>query len=70
MEKVVLLSTGCPRCKILEMRLKKEGILFDIIDDENKIKEMGFMEVPVLKYGERFMNFKESLDWLSERKQG
>ena len=65
MERLVLLSTGCPRCRMLETRLKREGFSFDVVDDEEKIREMGFMEVPILQCDDRFMNFKEAIDWMS-----
>lgn len=67
MEKVILFSTGCPKCKILESKLNQKNINYDIISDVNEIKEMGFLEVPVLGVNGTFYNFSEAIKWVSSR---
>lgn len=48
MSNIVLYTTGCPKCRIIEKKLKDKNIEFDICDDVDKMKEMGITSVPVL----------------------
>ena len=54
--KVVLYSTGCPRCKVLTSALDKKNIKYDVVSDVATIQAKGFLSVPVLEIdGETFM---------------
>lgn len=49
MERMVLYTTGCPKCRILEKKLLDKKIEFDKCDDTEKMAELGITSVPVLK---------------------
>lgn len=68
MNNIVLYSTGCPRCGVLEKKLKQKGIKYIIIDDIDKMLRVGIEEVPVLQLesGNRF-NFKEAIEWINSQ---
>lgn len=61
---VVLYTTGCPKCKVLETKLKQKGIEFEIVDDLDVMNKKGFMEVPKLVIDDKVMNFAEAMEWL------
>ena len=61
---IVLYSTNCPKCKVLEKKLQDANIDFTINNDVSEMVAMGFMEAPILKANEKFMNFKEAVDWI------
>lgn len=61
---VILYSTGCPQCKILEQLLNKKKIIFKIEDDVEKMKRLGFTTLPMLKVEENIFNFKEAFQWV------
>ena len=61
---VVLYSTNCPKCKILETKLTKKGINYSIITDVNLMIEKGFTQAPVLEVNGQFKEFKEANDWV------
>lgn len=64
MGKVILWSTHCPRCKVLELKLKQKGIEFE---ENTNVKEMtakGFKEAPKLEVDGTVMDFKQAVDWL------
>lgn len=63
---VILYSTGCPRCSILESKLKLKNIPFEVFDDENKMIEMGLTTVPVLEVGGNKMDFKDAVEWINK----
>lgn len=67
MERIVLLSTGCTKCKILESILDRKKISYEVISDPERIKDLGFVEVPVLNVGETYYDFNEAVKWANNR---
>ena len=65
--KVVLYSTHCPKCTVLEAKLKNKNIRFEEVNDENLMIEKGFMSVPVLEVDGKIMNFKVANDWINKQ---
>ena len=55
---ITLYSTHCPRCCIIEKKLKSKGIEFELFDDEDAMLEKGFKEVPKLEVDGVLMDFK------------
>lgn len=45
---IVLYSTHCPRCKGVEMLLKKKNIQYIENNNEDEMMKMGFHSAPVL----------------------
>ena len=64
MGKVVLYEHGCPRCKVLKMKLDQKGIQYENITDVEIMKSKGFQEAPKLEVDGVVMDFKEAVDWL------
>lgn len=62
---VVLYTTGCPKCKILEKKLEQKNIDYEIFDDVDKMLEMGFQSVPLLEVDKKVMDFGEAVKWLN-----
>lgn len=67
MGKVILYQHGCPRCKVLKMKLDEKGIQYDEITDIEVMKEKGFQEAPKLEVDGVVMNFKEASEWIKEQ---
>lgn len=65
MEKNILYSNNCVKCKILKEILDKNKIDYELETDEDKMKSLGFDFMPVLKYEGDLYSFKEALDLLS-----
>ena len=64
---IILYTTHCPRCTVLEKKLKQKNIPYLTIDDEEVMKEAGFTEVPMMKVGSgNPMNFKHANDWINK----
>ena len=61
---IVLYSTNCPRCMVLEKKLKSTNIDFTINNDISEMLSLGFMEAPILQVDDKYMNFKEAIDWI------
>lgn len=64
MGKVILYEHGCPKCKILRMKLDQKGIVYDTVNDIEAMKAKGFQEAPKLEIDGIVYGFKEAIDWL------
>ena len=64
MDTVILYAHGCPRCKVLQMKLDKAGIQYKTVSDVEIMKAKGFMEAPKLEVNGRIMGFEEAVAWL------
>ena len=64
MGEIILYEHGCPRCKILKMKLDQKGIQYKTVNDVEVMKEKGFQEAPKLEVGDVIYGFKEAVEWL------
>lgn len=63
--KVVLYSTGCPKCHILETKLKQKNIDFILVNDIELMVAKGFDLMPVLEVDGEIMDFVQANDWIN-----
>jgi hypothetical protein len=63
---VKLFSSRCPMCLILEKKLKDKNIEFEIINDFKELPDLGFRSLPILRFGDKYMDFSDSMKFLSE----
>lgn len=66
---IVLYSTNCPQCKVLEMKLNKKNIQYTVCTDVDKMKELGLKAAPSLQLveGGPLMNFADSVKWINSQ---
>ena len=64
---VVLYSTHCPKCRVLETKLKQKGINYQEVNDVAIMQEKGFDFVPVLEIDGVVYSFKEAIEWIGEK---
>lgn len=67
---VILYSTGCPQCRVLEQKLRDAKVDFAISDNTDKVAEMGFLTAPVLEVDGKFMNFSAARQWIEKANEG
>ena len=65
---VVLYSTGCPKCKVLEAKLNMKEIGYNVVTDVSVMESKGFMSVPMLEINGEVMDFKKANDWINAYK--
>lgn len=66
MGKLVLYSTGCPRCNVLKKKLQQKNIQYEEINDISIMEEKGYLSVPVLEINDTSMDFKTANDWINK----
>lgn len=64
---IILHSTHCPKCKVLELKLKQKNINFEENNDVKLMMEKGFKSAPVLEVDGIVYNFKEAVEWIGEQ---
>lgn len=66
MGKIILYTNHCPRCTILEKKLKEKNISYETFTDVQQMIDMGFESMPVLQIDEKRMPFKEAIKWVNK----
>ncbi|MBQ6359568.1 MAG: hypothetical protein IJJ25_00260 [Lachnospiraceae bacterium] len=64
---IVLYSTGCPKCNVLETKLNNKNIKFDVVTDEEVMQNKGFMSLPMLEVNGEELDFMQALRWTNEQ---
>ena len=61
-----LYSTDCPKCKVLETKLKQKNIDYEVCTDIEKMKSLKIMSAPILEMddGNR-LNFADAVKWVN-----
>lgn len=61
---VIMYTTHCPQCKVLEKMLNDKKIEYTQITDIDVMKSKGIQSVPYLEIEGELKNFKESMEWI------
>ena len=58
---IILYSTGCPKCKVLEQKLDKKGIEYEKRTSLDEMLELGFKSAPVLSVDGEIFEFSKAV---------
>ena len=65
---VKMYTTHCPKCNVMERKLKEANIEFEEIEDNAEVLRVatsgGFTMAPLLEVDGRVMDFKDGIDWI------
>ena len=64
---VVFYSTHCPKCKVLETKLKQKNVEYVEVDDVDAMLAKGIKSAPYLEVDETLMNFNDAVKWVNEQ---
>ena len=64
---IILFSTNCPKCRVLEQKLNQKNIDFIISDNIDEIIEKGFMSAPILKIDDEYLEFGNAVKWVNNQ---
>lgn len=64
---ITLYSTHCPRCHVLETKLRQKNIQYQVVDDVDKMLALGIKEAPQLSVDGAMMSFGEAIKWVNGR---
>ncbi len=64
--KVILYSTHCPKCIILQKKLDMAKVNYDTVEDVDEIVKTGMLSVPLLKVDDGdIMDFPTAVKWVN-----
>ena len=64
MAQMTLYTSGCPNSRLLKQKLDDKKLNYNIVDDVDKMVELGFTRVPVLEVDGKYLDFNEALMYL------
>lgn len=67
MSKIILYTTNCPKCKVLEEKLDNNHIIYEKETDVKKMISLGMLSAPFLQVDDKIMDFVQSNNWINER---
>ena len=61
-----LFSTGCPKCKVLTMKLDKKNINYEVCEDTDEMLSLGIKAAPMLQVEDgTILNFTDAIKWVN-----
>jgi len=63
----VYAKEGCPKCRVLKLKLNQHGLEFTEFNDMDAMIEMGIKSVPQMKVDDKMYTFEEAIKYLRER---
>ena len=67
MDKIILYTTHCSKCMVLEKKLIDKNIKFEIVDDLDIMTEKGFLTAPMLEVNEEILDFGSAVKWVNNK---
>ena len=67
MAKIILYSTNCPKCNVLEKKLQSKNIDFEICNDVDLMLSKGIQQAPYLEVDNELMDFTKAVKWVNEK---
>lgn len=66
---IILYSTGCPKCNVLEAKLNSKSIKYEVCRDIEVMQSKGMMTAPNLEVDGELMDFSAAIKWVREYKE-
>ena len=64
---ITLYSTHCPRCIVLERKLKEKNIEYTEVNNVDEMIRLGMTMTPMLQVGDKLMEFTQAITWVKEQ---
>lgn len=64
-KEIILYSTGCPQCHVLETKLNNKGIKYNVITDIAVMLNKGLVTVPVLEVDGELLKFAAAVNFIN-----
>ena len=62
---IKLYSTNCPKCRVLEMKLDRAGIQYEVCNDLVEMTRRDFASAPMLETDDGLFDFLEAIKWVN-----
>ena len=61
---IKLYSTNCPKCLVLEAKLKGKNLQYTKITDISEMEKLGFASAPILEVDGKTLDFGAAYKWI------
>ena len=58
-------TTHCPKCRVLELKLKQKGIDYEEFDNVEEMLAKGLTSAPYLEVDDKLLNFSEAVKYVN-----
>lgn len=58
---------GCPKCKVLKLKLELKGIEYTECQDLERLAALGIKSLPALEIDDQLLTFEEAIKYVNER---
>lgn len=65
MSKINLYTTHCPKCKVLETKMKQKGIKYNEVTDKEIFASKKILSVPMLEVDDKMLGFLEANKYIN-----
>lgn len=66
-ERIILYSTGCPKCKILKNKLEAKSIPYTENNNVDEMQALGMMSAPALMVEGELLDFGHAVTWVNNQ---
>lgn len=63
-EEVIFYTTHCPKCRALELLLKKYNIKYVENENVEEMLSLGLESAPAIKVGDKILDFSQAAAWV------
>lgn len=64
---VIFHSTKCPKCEVLETKMKNKNINYEENNDVDLMISKGIMSAPCLEINGEILDFKNAVEWVNNQ---
>ena len=64
---ITLYTTHCPKCKVLENKLNKKNIEYNVCEDIEIIQNKNIVSFPALEIDNKILSFRDAVNWVNEQ---
>lgn len=64
---IIFHSTHCPKCKVLEAKLKNKNINYVENNDVDNMLQKGIKSTPCLEIDGKILDFKTAVEWVNNK---
>lgn len=72
MDNIILYTLKCPKCNVIEIKLRQKNLKYTIIEDVDTVVKVGkdhnIAEVPILQVNDSFLDFPNAVKYINEVK--
>lgn len=62
---IIMYTTHCPKCKVLEMKLKQKNIKYVEEDSVDEMKKVGLHSAPALNVDGQILEFADAIKFVN-----